>query len=140
MYFFYILWEGTADFAPEIVINMLYLSVSWGSKESTAEHLLSDCLLREVKFHIYGKRMYEMEAASFSIFRCKQEKWIGGYLTRKGCQVALTKPGMARIPHQSGSVKTLLLATSTTGHQANTAAVVIAIQHQRGFFEPGCQL
>lgn len=46
-----------------MVINMLYLSVSWGSKESTAEHLLSDCWLREVKFHIDGKRMYQMEEA-----------------------------------------------------------------------------
>ena len=78
IYSFYILWEGTADFAPEIVINMLYLSVSWGSKESIAQHLLSDCWLREVKFHIDGKRTYQTEEASFSIFSCKQEKWIGG--------------------------------------------------------------
>ena len=66
MYHFYILWEGTADFAPEIVISMLSLSVSLDSKESTVQHLLSDCWLREGKLSlilmargcIRSRRMY----------------------------------------------------------------------------------
>lgn len=62
-------------------------------------HCSTYCVLlahrRQIKSYMDGKRMYQMEDASFSIFSCKQEKWIVGYLTREGWQIVLTKPSMA---------------------------------------------
>lgn len=44
---FHMLWEGRTDFAPETVMGTLDLLVSLGDKESTAQHLLSGCWLKE---------------------------------------------------------------------------------------------